>query len=444
MVNTYQTTSNSQSDVVESDPNSYLSFQRKIFGSLTPPLFTTDPLAWQSLAQKKVPATHYGYVSGSAGTGSTDRANVSAFDRYRLRPRRLIDTTRRDLSIDLFGEHYPSPILAAPIGVQTLMHKDGEEATARACRDLNIPMILSTAATRTIEEVAEASGDGPRWFQLYWPRPDYNDITASLLRRAKDNGYTTLVVTLDTFEFGWRPTDLDTSFTPFIWGQGCQIGHSDPAFNRYYNELLENDHRSVREKLDEAFETVGWPTSLSNVLRMASNASILRKSKAWLDVAFAGIYHTWDQLETLKEHWDGPIVLKGILTAEDARLAIEHGVSGIIVSNHGGRQIDGAIASIDALADITADPVVKESGIPVLFDSGIRSGSDIIKALALGAKAVLIGRPYVYGLAIGGEEGVKHVMKCLLADADCALSNTGKRNLQELSRDDLDIWRHGP
>lgn len=335
------------------------------------------------------------------------------------------------------GTKYSTPLLAAPVGVQSIMHKDAEEATARVCAELKIPMILSTAATRSIEQVATANGNGDRWYQLYWPRPQYDDVTVSLINRAKAGGYKVLVVTLDTFNLAWRPTDLDSAYLPFLFGEGCQIGFSDPVFNKIYEEQQAQDVRTAGEKIKEAFDIFSRPGTISGTWKVMRNAAILKKSRAWLDVLNSGTYREWKHLEILKKHWDGPIVLKGIQTVEDAHRAIEYGMSGIIVSNHGGRQLDGAIASLDALAAITADEKVKSSSLEILFDSGIRSGADVLKALALGAKAVLIGRPYMYGLAIKGAEGAKHVFKCLLADTDNMLGNLGKTSLKELSRADL-------
>jgi lactate 2-monooxygenase len=328
----------------------------------------------------------------------------------------------------------------APVGVQNIMHPDAEEATARACQELRVPMILSSAATKTIEQVAEANGSGDRWFQLYWPKPQFEEITISLLHRAKSNGFKVLVVTLDTFSLAWRPTDLDTSYLPFRLGDGCQIGFSDPVFTRIYQQQLETDNKGVTAKIRDVLELLGRPGSIAGAAQLLLSIETIRKSQAWLDVVNSGTYREWAHLEILKKHWDGPIVLKGIQTVEDAHKAIEYGVSGIIVSNHGGRQLDGAIASLDALAEIASDEKVKSSDLTLLFDSGIRTGSDILKALALGAKAVLIGRPYIYGLAIGGEEGVKHVLRCLLADMDNMLGNMGKTSLSELNRNDLQIY----
>jgi isopentenyl diphosphate isomerase/L-lactate dehydrogenase-like FMN-dependent dehydrogenase len=344
------------------------------------------------------------------------------------------------MSIELLGTKYKSPLLVAPVGVQNIMHAHAEEATAKACRNVGIPMILSSAATRTIEQVAAANGDGSdRWYQLYWPRPQSEDVTVSLLNRAKANGYKVLVVTLDTFNLAWRPTDLDTAYLPFIWGDGCQIGHSDPAFSRRYEEIQRQDTRSYGEKLAELWTMLKRPGSAYGAVRVLTNIHILQKSRAWLDVLNSGTYREWKHLDILKKLWDGPIVLKGIQTVGDAHKAIEYGMDGIIVSNHGGRQCDGAIASLDALAEIAADETVQRSNLTLLFDSGVRTGSDVLKALALGAKAVCIGRPYMYGLAIRGQEGVEHVLKCLLADTDNMLGNMGKKSLRDLSRHDLQI-----
>ncbi|KIW48680.1 uncharacterized protein PV06_01247 [Exophiala oligosperma] len=425
----------------EPDPDAYSSYQREVYGSLRAPLFSTKPQEWESLARAKVPASNFGYVYGSASSAQTNAANLSAFDRYRLKPSMLVNATRRDVSIELFGTRYNSPLLVAPVGVQNIMHRDGEEATARACQKVGVPMITSSAATRTLEQIAAANGDGNRWYQLYWPRPQWEEVTVSLLNRAKANGYKVLVVTLDTFNLAWRPTDLDTSYLPFIWGDGCQIGHSDPVFNRRYEESLKQDKRNYGEKLAELWTMLKRPGSAYGAVRVLTNIHVLQKSRAWLDVLNSGTYREWQHLEILKKLWDGPIVLKGIQTVEDARKAVEYGMDGIIVSNHGGRQCDGAIASLDALADIAADEVVQRSKLTLLFDSGIRTGADVLKALALGAKAVCIGRPYMYGLAIGGEQGVEHVLRCLLADTDNMLGNMGKKSIHDLSRHDLQI-RH--
>jgi lactate 2-monooxygenase len=421
------------------DPESYVQYQREIYGSLRQPKYSTKPAKWEAAARANIPEPNFLYVFGAASSESTHRANLSAFDRYRLRPWMLVQATRRNMSVELFGQTYRSPLLVAPIGVQEIVHPDAEEATARACAAVKVPMILSTAATRSIEQVAKANGEGDRWYQLYWPKPQAEEFTASLLGRAKANGFKVLVVTLDTFMIGWRPSDLDESYLPFVWGQGCQIGFSDPVFQRMYEEEQAKDNRSVSEKVSEIWQILKRPGTIGGTAKVLTHASIMKKAMFFTSLVASGHYRDWKDLQTLRKYWDGPIVLKGIQTVEDAHRAIDHGMDGIIVSNHGGRQLDGAISSLDALAEIGADERIKSSNLTLLFDSGIRTGSDVLKALALGAKAVLVGRPYVYGLAMGGEEGVKHVLNCMLADTDSSLANLGKKSIAEISRDDLRV-----
>lgn len=358
------------------------------------PMFTTDGTRLEDAARERLDAGPFGYVAGGAGAGATVRANREAFDRWRIVPRMLTDATARDLSTSLLGTGMPAPVLLAPVGVQSIVHPDGELATARAAAELGIPMVLSTASSYTIEEVAESNGDGPRWFQLYWPND--NDVTISLLSRAKAAGFSTLVLTLDTWTLAWRTTDLDQSYLPFIRGVGTAIPFSDPAFRAGLEKSPEEDQPSA----------------------------ILR----WIPM-FTGTDKRWDQLPFLREHWDGPIVLKGIQHVDDARRAADAGMDGIVVSNHGGRQVDGAVASLDVLPEIAA---AVGDRLAVLFDSGIRTGADVVKALALGARAVLVGRPYVYGLALGGEAGVRHAVRSLLADVDLTLGLSGHRTPAEL------------
>ncbi|CAI6260922.1 unnamed protein product [Periconia digitata] len=423
----------------EPDPNSFVAFQRSIYSSLRKPKYSTKPSQWESQARSTLPLPNFNYIQGSAGSEQTYAANLSAFGRYKLRPWMLRQATIRDLSIELFGRRYKSPIIAAPIGVQEIAHPDAEEATARACAAAQVPMVLSTAATRSIEQVATANGDGDRFFQLYWPVPQAEELTASLLSRAKASGFTVLVVTLDTFMIGWRPSDLDESYLPFVYGQGCQIGFSDPVFQKMFEKMQAEDTRGPLEKAVEIWDILKRPGTFSGFAKVLANASAMKKAMLYINLLASGTYREWSHLQILRKYWDGPIVLKGIQTVEDAHRAIEYEMDGIVVSNHGGRQLDGAIASLDALAEIGADEKVKQSGLTILFDSGIRTGSDVLKAIALGAKAVLVGRPYIYGLAIGGEEGVKHVFDTLLADTDSSMANLGKKSLVEISRNDLRV-----
>jgi len=363
------------------------------------PAFTTDGSALEESAKRILEPGPFWYVAGAAGSGATARANREAFDRWRIVPRMLRDATRRTLATSVLGTSMPAPVMTAPLGVQAILHPDGELATARATAALGVPMILSTASSQTIEDVAAASGDGPRWYQLYWPNDD--DVCVSILERAQKAGFTHLVVTLDTWTVSWRPHDLDGAYLPFLRGVGTAIPFSDPAFRATLAAPPEEDLPSA-------------------VLKWVST--------------FTGEDKSWDRLPFLRQHWDGPIVLKGILHPTDARRAADAGMDGIVVSNHGGRQVDGAIAALDALPAVVA---AVGDRLAVLFDSGIRTGADVVKALALGARAVLIGRPFAYGLAHGGEDGVRHVLRSLLADLDLTVGLSGYRGIAELTPEAL-------
>ncbi|KAK5126649.1 hypothetical protein LTR85_009583 [Meristemomyces frigidus] len=334
------------------------------------PSVSTDPRNWEAEAKKALSANAFGYVGN----------------------------THRDLSVELFGTKYPNPLLMAPVGVNKIFHNDGEE-------DCSVPYIMSTAASTSIEDMAAAS-DGHKWFQLYWPMRKDDDITISMLQRAQKAGVEVLVVTLDLWALSWRPSDLDNAYVPFFLGIGDQIGFSDPVFQKKYQQqsgkTIEDDVRAA-----------------------AMN---------WEGVVFSGEAHKWEDLELLKANWKGPIVLKGIQTVEDAKLAVEHGMDGIIVDNHGGRQYDGAVGSLDMLPEIV-DAVGDK--LTVLFGSGIRTGADVMKAIALGAKACLVGRPIIYGLAADGEAGATHVLKCMLADLDMNLGLVGHNSCKDLNRNVL-------
>jgi lactate 2-monooxygenase len=358
------------------------------------PRFPADPARLEAAAREVLEDGPFGYVAGGAGAGATMRANRAAFDRHAFVPRMLRDTTVRDWSTTVLGTAMPAPLLTAPIGVLSILHPDGELAVARAAAALGLPMVLSTASSHTIEEVAAASAGGPRWYQLYWPTEDA--VTVSLLQRARAAGYSTLVVTLDTWTLGWRPMDLDGAYLPFLRGIGTAIPFSDPAFRAGLDRSPEEDPMAA----------VG----------------------RWVPM-FTGTALRWERLDLLREHWDGPVVLKGVQHPDDALRALEAGMDGVIVSNHGGRQVDRAVGALDALPGIVA---AVEGRAAVLFDSGVRTGADAALALALGADAVLLGRPYAYGLALGGEDGVRHVLRSVLAELDLTLALAGHADLASL------------
>lgn len=294
----------------EPDPESYVAYQREIYAALRKPKYSTKPHEWEAAARAAIPLPNFLYVAGAASSESTHAANRSAFERYRLRPSMLVQATRRNMSTELFGKTYKSPLLLAPIGVQEIVHTDAEEATARAARAAQVPMILSTAATRSIEQVAAANGDGDRWYQLYWPKPQADELTASLLARAKASGFSVLVVTLDTFQIGWRPNDLDEAYLPFIWGQGCQVGFSDPVFQKMWERQQAEDTRTRGQKLAELWSILGRPGSVFGAARVLSHLSVIPKALFFTSLIASGNYRDWDDLQSLRRLWSGPIVLK--------------------------------------------------------------------------------------------------------------------------------------
>lgn len=351
---------------------------------------------WEKKAREALTDGPYHYIADGAGGGSTMRENRQALESWRIIPRMLRDVDERDLSINLFGETFPAPIMLAPVGVQSIAHQDGELAVAKAAAKMGVPYIASTASSYTMEEIAGALGSAPKWFQLYWGRD--LEVTASMLRRAESSGYTAIVATLDTQMFSWREKDLENAYLPFLQAEGIANYLSDPAFCAGLAKSPQEDIMGAVMHFVDIF----------------TNATL-----------------TWDNISFLREHTNLPIILKGILHPDDAQKALDYGADGIIVSNHGGRQVDGAIAAIDALPAVSD---VVQGKIPVLMDSGIRRGTDIIKALALGATSVLIGRPYMYGLAVGGEEGVARVIRNLWADFDLNMALAGKKSLSEIDR----------
>jgi isopentenyl diphosphate isomerase/L-lactate dehydrogenase-like FMN-dependent dehydrogenase len=350
-------------------------------------------------ARELLSAEAYGYVAGGAGAERTMRANLQAFERWQIVPRMLRDVSVRDLSGSVLATAMPAPVLLAPVGVQSIVHPQGELAAARAAAAQGIPFILSTAASHSIEEVAEAMGEASRWYQLYWPKD--RALASSFVERAGRAGYSAIVLTLDTWMLGWRPRDLQHGYLPFLQGEGVANYFGDPVFRAALERSPEEDPGPA----------IGhWAVQFSNPTV------------------------TWEDLAWLREQTALPIVLKGIVHADDALRAVQEGVDGLIVSNHGGRQVDGAVGALDVLPGIR-DAVGGE--LPVLFDSGIRTGADIFKAIALGADAVCVGRPYVWGLALDGQAGVEQVLRCLLAELDLTLALSGYTTIAQLDRDAL-------
>jgi isopentenyl diphosphate isomerase/L-lactate dehydrogenase-like FMN-dependent dehydrogenase len=350
-------------------------------------------------AKGKLKPEAYDYLAGGAGSEDTMRANRHAFARWRIVPRYLRNVAQRDLGVEILGRRLPAPFMLAPIGVQSIFHDDAELAVARAAAKLGIPFALSTVSSKTIEEIAAEMGDAPRWFQLYWPKSD--ELAASFLSRAEQSGYGAVVVTVDTFLLSWRERDIQNAYLPFLHGAGLANYFSDPVFR----------------------EAIGGSPSWHKV-----------RAIEYFGEVFSDPSRTWADLARLKQSTKLPLVVKGLLHPDDARQAVDCGADAVIVSNHGGRQIDGGIAALDALPAIV-DAVGDRT--TVLFDSGIRRGSDVIKALALGARCVLLGRPYCFGLAVGGEKGVHDVLLNLIADIDLTLGLAGCANFSELNRSNV-------
>jgi lactate 2-monooxygenase len=370
----------------------YTEFQNLIYaGGQAPPY----PVRWRELEAAGTAAMTpeaADYVAGGAGGEETMRANREAFDRWRIVPRMLRGVGTRDLTTTVLDTALPAPLLVGPVGVQEIVHRDCERATAGAAGSLGVPYVHSTAASTSIEDAAAAAGDGPRWFQLYYPTD--RDLALSFAQRAEAAGYSAIVVTLDTLILGWRPRDLGRAYLPFLRGIGLANYTSDPVFR----SRLDGDTPEATLEL-------------------------------WLSV-FANPDLGWDDVAWLAERTDLPVLVKGVNTGEDARRALDAGVLGLVVSNHGGRQLDGAIAALDALPGVVG---AVPAEVPVLFDSGIRTGADAVKALALGARAVLVARPVMWGLALGGEEGVRHVLRTLLGELDNTLAMAGYRSHHELA-----------
>src|SRR5665213_488063 len=359
------------------------------------------PVSFEALEQRAreilKPET-FDYIDGGAGSEITMHNNRVAFNHWQIIPKMMGAVSNRDIGIELFSKKLPTPLLLAPVGVLSLAHPKAEIAVALAAKHLRVPQVVSTVSSRTIEEIAAASDSNPHWFQLYWGRND--DFTRSMISRAEKAGYSAIVVTLDTRLFAWRERDIQNAYLPFLYNEGLANYLSDSVF--------------LAEIGDPSKDKIKMMTHFAD--------------------CFSNPSSTWKDLSVIRNCTKLPLIVKGIQQSDDAKKAIDHGVDGIIVSNHGGRQLDGAIGAIDTLGGI-ADAVGNETTI--LFDSGIRRGADVFKAMALGAKAVLIGRPYAYGLAIAGEQGVKEVIANLLADVDLTMGLAGCSSWSEVTRERL-------
>jgi isopentenyl diphosphate isomerase/L-lactate dehydrogenase-like FMN-dependent dehydrogenase len=387
--------------------------------------------ALQARAKQALNARAYAYVAGGAGDEATQRANRAAFDTWAVVPRVLRNCSNRDTSVELFGRRLPAPLLLGPVGALELVHDEADLAVARAAASLGVPMVFSNQASVSMEECAAVMGDAPRWFQLYWSTSD--ELVQSLLSRAEASGCDAIVVTLDTTMLGWRPRDLDLGHLPFALGKGIAQYTSDPVFRG----LVEARAAAAGPREPQPRPTpaaikalVGmakaWPGSFRDNLRSPLPRAAVE--------TFLGIYSrpsiTWDDLAWLRAQTRLPILLKGVLHPDDARRALDEGVDGIVVSTHGGRQVDRSIAALDALPDVIA---AVDDRAPVLLDSGIRSGADVFTAVALGARAALLGRPFAWGLALAGEEGVRQVVSDVLGEFDLTLGLTGHTAVDQLS-----------
>lgn len=416
------------------NPPSALQHQRDLYlggvaGKRPAVPFDTDAL--ELAAKRRLSAEAFAYIAGGAGAERTMAANTADFDRWRIVPRMLNDVSRVDLSTRLLTLGLPSPLMLAPLGVMELAHRDADLAVARAAASFGVPYILSNQASVPMEDVARAMGDGPRWFQLYWSKNE--DLVQSLVSRAEHCGCSAIVVTLDTKMLGWRTRDLDLAYLPFLRGKGIAQYVSDPVFQRLMAEMAD-DPGAPRPPVNRHSLWTLWQMLSAYP---GSRLDSLRSGKARKAVRlFTEIYTNptlnWEHIARLRGYTKLPIVLKGVLHPDEARRAVDKGVDALIVSNHGGRQVDGAISTIAALPAIDA---AVDGAVPLVLDSGVRSGADMVKAIALGASAVAIGRPYAYGLAIAGEVGVAEVIRAFLSDFELTLRLSGGTRVADISRD---------
>lgn len=400
------------------------------------PTVPTDFAELERRARQAMSPKAWAYIAGGAGEGETMRANRRALDRWAIVPRVLRDTSQRSLSIELFGRTLPAPLLLSPVGAGGLVARNADIAIGKAAASLGLPYILSNQGSSAMEDVTTAmdavAAGAPRWFQLYWSVDE--GLVDSFLRRAEATGASAVAVTLDTTMLGWRPQDLNLGSLPFAQGEGIAQYTGDPRFRAIVDEKVANPDSEA----ESPKPSLGAIKTLVSIARNAPGAwwrNLVDKHPRAAVETFLEIYSrpslSWTDIAGLRARTALPIVLKGILHPDDARQAVELGVDGIIVSNHGGRQVDGSIGSIDALADVV-DAVGGQTKI--LVDSGIRTGADVFKALAIGADAACIGRPHMYGLALRGQAGVAEVMANITAELDLTMGLSGHTDVASLDR----------
>jgi lactate 2-monooxygenase len=408
-------------------------FRAGVFGHA--PVVPTSAAALEKAARRKCSRKAWAYVAGGAGDGATMRANRAAFDRWQIVPRMLRDVTDRDLSTNVLGTPLPAPMLIAPIGAAGLVRDDADVLVGTAAAETGVPYIFSSQGSSPMEDTAAAMGGCPRWYQLYWSRDE--ELVDSFIHRAESIGAQALVVTLDTTMLGWRPQDLDLGSLPFSQGIGIAQYTSDPRFRQLVQQRLDSGETGN----DDVEVTLGAVRTLLSISRRHPGGFLdnLRSPfpraavETFLDV-YSNPALSWDHIATLRDRTRLPVVLKGILHPDDARRALDAGVDAVMVSNHGGRQVDGSIGSLDALVAIR-EAIGDEP--TVLLDSGIRGGADVYKALALGADAVTLGRPHVYGLAVAGSRGVADVVRNVIAELDLVMALTGTRTVADITPDRL-------
>ncbi|WP_407359776.1 alpha-hydroxy-acid oxidizing protein [Microbacterium sp. LBN7] len=406
----------------------------------TKPTVPIDSAGLKAAARKALSAEAFAYIAGGAGAERTVAANRAAFGRWQVWPRPLRDVSARDLGVDFLGTRRPTPLLLAPLGVMEMAHADADLAVARAAASVGVPYTLSNQASFPMEQVADAAPQGSRLFQLYWSASD--DLNRSLLARAEASGCEAIVVTLDTHLLGWRTRDLDLAYLPFTRGMGIAQYTSDPVFQQLVRERVSAPKtdaaavkvtaQAVRAALTIARK--GAPLTGGGSLRDNLRSPLPRAAvETFLDV-FSTPALTWGDLAKAREWTTLPIILKGIVHPDDAQSALDAGMDGIWISNHGGRQIDQSVPTLAVLPEI-ADRVAGR--VPIVFDSGVRGGADAAIALALGATVVALGRPYAYGLGIAGEAGVREVIRNVLAELDITVGLAGLTSVSQLDRDAL-------